>query len=84
MKKNEFCKNKTKIALPDQYYMSFPDKHPEVFYIIFSINLHIGNDMDKGHYVYVVLDYNTRTWWNCDDEIITQYPGNAMNVYDDL
>ena len=38
----------------------------------------------KGHYVCGVLDYNTRTWWNFDDEIITQYPGYTMNVYDDL
>ena len=53
--KNLFCKNKTKIALPDQYYMSFPDK-PEVLYILVSIKLHIGNDMDKGHYVCDVLE----------------------------
>ena len=24
------------------------------------------------------------TWWNCDDEKITKYPGYPMNVYDDL
>ena len=54
--------------------MSFLDKHPEVLYIIVSIKLHIGNDMDKCHYVCYVLDYNTVTWWNCDDETITQYP----------
>ena len=40
--------------------------------------------MDKGHYVYDLLDYNTGTWWNCDDETITQYPGYRMNVYNDL
>ena len=55
-KKNEFFKNKTKIALPDQYSMSFPDKHPEVLYILVSIKLHIVNDMDKVHYVRDVLD----------------------------
>ena len=65
--KNIFCKNKTKIALPAQYSMPFPDK-PEVLYILVSIKLHIGNDMDKGRYVCDVLDYNTGTWWNCDDE----------------
>ena len=47
--------------------MFFPD-NPEVLYIIVYINLHIGNDMDKGHHVCDVLDYNTGTWWNCDDE----------------
>ena len=82
--KNEYCKNKTKIALPAQYSMYFPDKHVEVLYIIISIKLHIGNDMYKGHYVCAVLDYNTGTWWNRDDETITQYPGYPMNVYNDL
>ena len=40
--------------------------------------------MDKGHYVCDVLDYNTVTWWNCDDETITQYPRYPMNLYNDL
>ena len=40
--------------------------------------------MDKVHYVCDVLDYNTGTWWNCDDETITQYPGYPINVYNDL
>ena len=40
--------------------------------------------MDTGHYVCDVLDYNIGTWWNCDDEKITQYPGYPMNVYNDL
>ena len=63
--------------------MSFPDNH-EVLYIIVSIKLHTGNDMDNSHYVCDVLEYNTGTWWNCDDEIITQYPGYPMNLYNDL
>ena len=61
VKNNIFCKNKTKIALPDQYSMSFPND-PKVLYILVSINLHIGNDMYQGHYVCVVLDYKTGTW----------------------
>ena len=40
--------------------------------------------MDQGHYVCDVLDYNTGTWWNCDDEIVTEYPGYPMNVYNEL
>ena len=63
--------------------MSFTDK-PEVIYIIVCIKLNIGNDMDKGHYVCDILDYNTGTWWNCDDETINQYPGYPMNIYYDL
>ena len=83
MENNEYCKNKTKIVLPAQYYMSFPNNR-EVFYIPVSIKLHIGNDRDKGHHVCDVLDYKTGTWWNYDDEKITQYPGYPMNVYNDL
>ena len=64
--------------------MYFPDKHPEVLYIIVSIKLHICNDLDKGHYVCDILDYNTGIWWNYDDETITQYPGYPSNVYSDL
>ena len=64
--------------------MSFPDKHPEVLDSIISIKLTIGNDMDNCHYVFDVLCSNTVTWWNCDDETITQYPGYPMNVYNDL
>ena len=40
--------------------------------------------MDQGHYICDVLDYSTGTWWKCDDEIITKYPGYPMNVYDEL
>ena len=64
--------------------MAFPDEHAEVLYIIFSIRLHIGNYMDRCHFVCDVLDYNKRTCWNCDDDTITKYPGYPMNVYDDL
>ena len=47
--------------------MSIPD-NPAELYIIVSIKIHIGNDMDEVKYVCDVLDYNTGTWWNCDDE----------------
>ena len=40
--------------------------------------------MDKGNYVCDVEDYNTGTWYNFDDEKITQYPGYPMNVYNGL
>ena len=67
VKNNIFCKNKTKIALQAQYSMCFPN-NSEVLYIIVSIKLHIGNDMEQGNYLCDVLDYNTGTWWNCDDQ----------------
>ena len=83
MENDTLCKNKIKIALPAQYSMSFPND-TKVIYILVSIKFHIGNYMDQGHYVCDVLDYNTGTWWNCDDEIITEYPGYPMNVYNEL
>ena len=63
--------------------MSFPN-YPKVLYIIVYIKLHIGNYMDQGHYVCNLLYYNTGTWWNCDDEKVSQYPGYPINVYNDL
>ena len=55
-----------------------------MLYILVSIQIDIVNDRDKVHYVCDLLDCNTETWWNCDDETITQNPGYPMNVYDDL
>ena len=80
----EYCKNKTNIFLPLQYSVSFPGKNYEEVYIIFPTNLHIGKDMDSGHYICDVLDYNTGTWWNCDDNTITNYSGCPENIYDNL
>ena len=74
MKKTNSTKNMNKIVFPTQYSMYFPD-NPEVLYIIVSIRLHIGNDMDKGHYFCDVLDYLKVTWRNCGYETITKYPG---------
>ena len=42
--------------------MSFLGIKSEVVYITVSIKLHIGKDMDKGHYSCDVLDYNRVTW----------------------
>ena len=80
---DSFCKNKTKIALSAQYFLSRPND-PEVIYVLFYIKYHNGNDMDQGHYICDILDYITGTWWKCDDEIITKYPGYPMNVYNEL
>ena len=64
--------------------MSFPGIESEVLYILVSINLHIGKDMDKGHYVCDVLYYNTGTWSDHDDDTITEYPGYSLNLYNEL
>ena len=40
--------------------------------------------MDSGHYLCDILDYNTGTWWNCDDETITNYSGYPEYVYGNL
>ena len=55
----EYWKNKSKVALPSQYSMSFSGSHDEVFYILVSIKLHVGKYMDISHYACDVLDYNT-------------------------
>ena len=67
----EYWKNKSKVALPSQYSMSFSGSHDEVFYILVSIKLHVSNNMDSGKYVCDVLYYNIGTYFRCDDNIIT-------------
>ena len=64
--------------------MYFLGKHAEVFYILVSIKIRLGNDMDSGHYVFYVLNYNTGTWCNCDDDTITKCLGYPENIYDNL
>ena len=80
---DSFSKNKTKTALSAQYFLSCPN-NPEVIYVLVYIKYNIGNDLDQGHYECDVLDYNTGTWWKCDDEIVTKYPGYPMNVYNEV
>ena len=55
--------------------MSFSSSHDEVIFIMTSINIHVGKDMDICHYVCYLLYYNTGTWCRFDDEIITNYSG---------
>ena len=40
--------------------------------------------MNKGHYIWYVLDSNTGTWWKFDDTTKNEYSGYQMNVYDNL
>ena len=47
---SEYCKNKTKIAPPSQYSMSFSGGNDEVVYIMVSIKIHRSKEMDSGHY----------------------------------
>ena len=64
--------------------MYFSGNRDEVVYIMISIKIYIDKDMNIGHYFCDVLDYNTETWWRCDDDIITNYSGYPENVYDDV
>ena len=57
--RDEYDKDKIIISLPAQYSMYFPGTNAEVLYILVSIKIRIGDDMDKGHYACDVLDYNT-------------------------
>ena len=84
VEKDEYCRNKTKISLPSQYSMSFSGKHYKVVYILVSIKLHVGQYMDSVHYICDLLDYNTGTWWNCDNYTINNYSGYPENFYDNL
>ena len=38
--------------------------------------------MDNGNCIFDILDYNKGTWWNCDDDTITNYSGYPDNVYE--
>ena len=49
---------KKNISLPSQYSTSFSGKHDEAVYILVAIKLRVVKDMDSGHYVCDVLDYN--------------------------
>ena len=51
----EYFNNKTKIALPSHYFVYFSGIHDEVVFITVSINIHVGKDMDSGHYLCGVL-----------------------------
>ena len=62
--------------------MSFQDKYTEVVYILFYMQIHIGNDMGSGQYACDILHYNTGTCWNCYDGTITKYSGYLDNVCD--
>ena len=45
----EYWKNKTKIAFPSQYSMSFSGNIDENIYILVSNNIHEDNSIDIGH-----------------------------------
>ena len=64
--------------------MSFSGRHDEVVYILVSINICVGTDMDSGPYICEVLYNNTETCCRFDDDTITNYSGYLENVYYDL
>ena len=64
--------------------MYFPGINAELLYILVSIKIHIGNDMDKGRYVCDVLDHSTGTWCTFDDFMITKYSGYPNSIRDNL
>ena len=47
---DEYCKNKTNIFLPSQYSIPFLVINDEVVYNMVSIKIHVGEDVDSGHY----------------------------------
>ena len=47
--RDEYFKNETKMALPSQYSMYLSGSHDEVVFILVSLKLHVGKNMDSGH-----------------------------------
>ena len=82
--KDGFQINKTNIAIPSQYSVYFTGSDDELVYIMVSIKIRVGKDIDSGNSYWYVLDYNTGTWWICEDETITNFGGYPENVYDEL
>ena len=64
--------------------MYFSDGNDEVVYILVSINIHVVQEMDSGHYYCDVLNYSTITMWRCYDDRIPNYTGYVENSHDEL
>ena len=64
--------------------MYFSGRNEGVFYILASINIHVGIYMDSDHYYHDLLDYNTGSWLRCNGEKISNCRGYPDNVYDEL
>ena len=47
--KDEYCKNKTKNALPSKFSTSFSGSDDEVVYTMVSIKINLGKRMSSGH-----------------------------------
>ena len=65
-------KNKTNCPSIAIFHV-FSGKHDEAVYIPVAIMINVGKDIYSGHYLCDLLYYSTGTWWNCDDDIITNY-----------
>ena len=64
--------------------MYLSGNYDEVVYILVSIKNNLGKFMGSGHCYCDILDYNTGTWWICDDDNISEFRGYPCNVYDEL
>ena len=64
--------------------MPFSGINDEVVYILVSININQGKDMDSVNYYCDALDYKTGTWWICDYGTILEFSGYPDSVYDEL
>ena len=78
------AKIKIKISLPSQYSVYFSYSDDEGVYIMVSIKIHVGKDMDSVHYYWDALYSNTETCWRCDDAKIMYFRGYSGNVYNEL
>ena len=80
----DFEKIKQKFPFRNNIPCLFQVYIEEVVYILISIHINVSISMDSGNCVCKVLDYNTGTWWRCDDCTIKNYSRYPENLYDDL
>ena len=72
MNTGEAIKNEPKVAIPLKFLYKPPSRNNKIPYTLVSLINHDGDSLDCGHYIIDVFDANTRIWWHCDDENITQ------------
>ena len=81
---DEYWKIKTNITLPSQYSIKFSGIDNGLVYVLVSIKIRVVKNMDSGHLVCYVLDYNSGKWQRCEYDKITNFRGYPENVYDEL
>ena len=72
MTNDEAIKNESKVAIPLKTLYKIPARNDKISYNLVSLINHDGDSVYCGIYASGVFDTNTRIWWHCDDDNITQ------------